>query len=136
MTPGVGNVVIKLETVYSPSLKVPRYRKEGTKTPATVADFHDQCIVVPIAMLKKHIPSNEIRFTPTIESHNEQTGRSLPATVCEGVDGVHKRKQPKDKEGKIGTGNGITINTTANCPTMEEVDISMRNLTSEDIKLL
>ena len=134
--PGKGNVLIELETIYSPALKVPRYYKEGSnqhKTPATLADFDGICVVVPISMLKQHTPTTEIRATPTDNNlpnvdNNERAGRSIPADANTAPDS-NCQQQQKVIEISGGVNN-------RDCPTMEHINRSMGELTSDDIELL
>ena len=65
--PGHNCVVVKIEKIYSPSLKVPRY-KNG-KTSATLGAFEGELVVLPIRMLKEHIASDSIRATPANSGH-------------------------------------------------------------------
>ena len=60
--PGRNHAVVKIDTVYSPSMKVPRYKKDGQA--ATIDDFKNCDVVMPVQMLKEHVPSDSIRPTP------------------------------------------------------------------------
>jgi hypothetical protein len=70
VTPGKKHSVVVIEEIYSPSMKIPRYKKGGTS--ATIIDFKDRAVVVPVTMLKEHVASDSIRATP------ESGGREYP----------------------------------------------------------
>jgi hypothetical protein len=62
VNPGKNHAVVDIEKIYSPSMKMPRYKKDGTS--ATINDFQGSVVVVPITMLKEHVASDAIRATP------------------------------------------------------------------------
>ena len=74
---GKTTVTIELETIHSPLFKVPKYKVKDTNEPATLADIGLSCIVVPLSMLRLHIPrpiiyvphqqKRHLRITPVKE---------------------------------------------------------------------
>ena len=61
---GNGMVAIQLTKIYSPGLKLPHYKKEGSLSPLTLADFGNGQVVVPVQMLKEHVASASVRVYP------------------------------------------------------------------------
>ena len=61
--PGDGLVLVNFKKLYSPSLIVPMYRKDGSSGSQhqTLGDFgEDGIVVLPLSVLKEHIPSDSI----------------------------------------------------------------------------
>jgi hypothetical protein len=61
--PGGNHAVVNIETVYAPSMKVPRYKMSGGGA-VTIGAFKYCNVVLPVTMLKEHIESDAIRTTP------------------------------------------------------------------------
>jgi hypothetical protein len=75
---GAGMVAVQLDTIYSPSLQIPHYRKIDKNAKPTLADFGNGMLILPIQMLKEHIESDEIReYGGSVAN---QSGLTVPAT--------------------------------------------------------
>ena len=69
--PGEGTVLVKLDKIYSPSLLVPSYWKEGlrSRVKPILGDFgKGGTVVLPLSVLKEHIPSKSIWVTPCTQN--------------------------------------------------------------------
>ena len=74
---GMGYVIVKVDTVYSTGLHMPNYKNAfGAK--ATLQDFVNAHVALPLLMLKKHSSSTDIRVTPSLGDENG-TGRTQAA---------------------------------------------------------
>ncbi|KAL7532711.1 hypothetical protein ACHAXR_004793, partial [Thalassiosira sp. AJA248-18] len=78
---GQTNAAIEIETIYSPSFIVPRYKVRATGQDATLADFGKAIILVPLTMLREHTDHSSIRNAPPLSVPTPPSERrSQPAT--------------------------------------------------------
>jgi hypothetical protein len=77
--PGAKHVVVRIETVYSPSMKVPRYKMSNGGV-VTIGAFRNCNVVLPVTMLKEHVESDAIRSTPESAEQQLQIGVTAPAS--------------------------------------------------------
>jgi hypothetical protein len=66
---GEGSVIVEIIEVYSPGLKIPRYKHKLSQSQASLKHFNGYKLVVPVNMLKEHIESDKIRSTPIEDSN-------------------------------------------------------------------
>jgi hypothetical protein len=109
-----GMVAIQLDTIYSPSLQVPYYRKDGTSTSPTLEDFGLGQLVLPVQMLKEHVRSESVRIYPLNADANESqnAGTTPPAPLNQ----PKSQKSAKSTTERIRTGTGITLPATSDSP--------------------
>ena len=65
---GDRSCIVEIERIYGPGFIMPGYVKEGTEDEVTLKDIGTHRIMVPIAMLREHDLSNEIRTIPPNDS--------------------------------------------------------------------
>jgi len=58
VTRGNGFVTVKINTVYSNALYLPKYKVESTGKKATLQYFQNSNVVIPLTMVKQHVASN------------------------------------------------------------------------------
>lgn len=76
---GEGSCVIEIEKIHSPGFIIPNFVHEKSGDAVCLGDIGKQRIVVPIAMLRDHHNSKEVRATPSQES-TDPKGVSKPAS--------------------------------------------------------
>jgi hypothetical protein len=138
---GAGMVTVQLDTVYSPSLEVPHYRKLHDKSKPTLGEFGIGQIVLPVQMLKDHVDSDIIREYPTNVSASNEAGTTPPAaaanpSVRQTVRLDNRSSNGVDAIDLNGDGAGESDELTGEYPTDAQIDEIMMDLTSGDIELL
>ena len=76
---GKGTFVVRINNIYSPGMIIPKYLKRNSASnEVTLEDLGETDIILPLLMLKEHVPCNHFRPTPI---HPRVTGRSQPVTT-------------------------------------------------------
>ena len=79
IAPDANSCIVKLDTICAPSFVIPGFKMQGTQDNVSLRDIGNQHIVVPIAMLREHHSSVDVRPTPAIDQ-TEEIGPSPPST--------------------------------------------------------
>lgn len=135
--------VIKIDQINAPGLVLPRYKYKNSKSPVTLADIGKVNIIVPLEMLTSHtecdhgsgdqsVKDATTNITAPAESPTTQTSprRSerghIPKVYCP-VDGYESAEEVgQEEESGVEAWEAIE----------DEIDETMKDLTSEDIELL
>eukprot|EP00956_Cyclotella_meneghiniana_P003609 scaffold4428_cov57-Cyclotella_meneghiniana.AAC.1 len=149
---GRGMAAVQLETVYSPALEIPYYRKNGSPEKPTLADFGTTQLVLPIQMLKEHVQSESVRPYSLDARHNENQfeGTTPPAPNANSAStnlesgGTAVQAHASDEctvdatgdEGPTAVDVGEGDDLTDDYPSEEELARIRIDLTSSDIETL
>ena len=136
---GKGTFVVRINNIYSPGMIIPKYLKRNSASnEVTLEDLGETDIILPLSMLKEHVPCNHFRPTPI---HPRVTGRSQPVTT-ESTQRKSGRGQVKRKHSPA---DGYESDDSRSSDDDDELDDEfseaqieedMKTLTPEHIKLL
>ena len=139
---GPGMVTVMLETIYSPSLEVPHYRKTDKKGKPTLGEFGLRQIVLPIQMLKDHVEVDSVRVyqsddRSSASSRTQQAGITPPATDSTNTTADELNTSSSNNVSRRSTTRLQEGDSASNSyPTDDEIVEMMMNLTSSDIEML
>ena len=132
--------MVKLGKIYSPTLQLHKYRMGSTGQRATLAEYGENQIIVPIGMLKDHVESDGIRATEiAVPDATGIVGITRPAPAPNTTRAPIATHSPVSETVlNDGSGEDDEDRELEEGPAVDDDDIDNYEyeLTSEDIELL